>query len=56
MFRVLAVAAFIVAVVLFLVVAVGSPANAPVITDWGFVSVASGLLCLCLEGLPLKVG
>lgn len=56
MFRILAVIAFIVAVILFVVVAIGSPANAPVIQDWGFVSVASGLVCLALEGLPLRVG
>jgi hypothetical protein len=53
MLRLLAVIAFIVAIVLFVVVAIGSPANAPTIQDWGFVSVAAGLTCLALEGVAL---
>lgn len=55
MFRVLAVIAFIIAIVLFIVVAIGSNVD-PHILDWGFVATASGLLCLALEGLPIRVG
>jgi zinc transporter ZupT len=53
--RVLAVAAFIVATVLFVVVAIGNPSNGPTIQDWGFVSTAAGLLCLALEPLMPRV-
>jgi hypothetical protein len=56
MFRILAVIAFIVAIILFVVVAIGSPTNGPTIQDWGFVSVAAGLLCLALEGMPIRLG
>jgi zinc transporter ZupT len=51
MFRILAVIAFIVAIILFVVVAIGSPSDAGTIQEWGFVSVAAGLLCLALEGV-----
>lgn len=54
MFRILAVIAFIIAIVLFIVVAIGGNVD-PHILDWGFVATASGLLCLALEGLPIKV-
>jgi len=53
MFRLLAVIAFIVAIVLFVVVAIGSPTDAGTIQEWGFVSVAAGLTCLALEGVAL---
>jgi hypothetical protein len=53
-FRVLAVIAFIVAIILFVVVAIGSPTNGPTLNEWGFVSVAAGLACLALEGLPIS--
>jgi uncharacterized membrane protein len=49
MLRVLAVVGFIVAVILFVVVAIGSPADAATIQEWGFVSLAAGLACLALE-------
>lgn len=52
-FRVLAIIAFLIAVVLFVVVATGSPSDAGTIQEWGFVSVAAGLACLALEGLPI---
>lgn len=52
-FRVLAIVAFLIADVLFIVVAIGSPTNGPTIQEWGFVSVAAGLACLALEGLPI---
>lgn len=55
MFRVLAVIAFVVAIILFAVVALASSVD-PHVLDWGFVSTAAGLLCLALEGLPLRVG
>lgn len=51
MLRVLAVVAFIIAIVLFVVVAIGTPNNASTINEWGFVSVAAGLLCLALDPL-----
>jgi hypothetical protein len=54
MIRVLAVIAFIVAIVLFVVVAIGNPANGPTIQDWGFVSIAAGLLGLAIEPLVPK--
>ena len=50
MFRILAVIAFIVAIILFVVVAIGSNVD-PHVADWGFVSVAAGLACFALEGL-----
>jgi hypothetical protein len=50
MFRILAVIAFLVAVVLFVVVAIASNVD-PHIADWGFVSLAAGLACLALEPL-----
>lgn len=53
MLRLLAVAAFIVAIILFVVVAIGSPSNGATIQDWGFVSVTAGLLCWALEGVAL---
>jgi hypothetical protein len=56
MFRILAVIAFIVAIVLFVVVAIGNPSNYVTIQDWGFVSAAAGWLCLALDGIPLRVG
>ena len=55
MFRILAVIAFIVATVLFAVYALNTVADAAEL-GWGFVSTAAGLVCLALEGLPLKVG
>jgi hypothetical protein len=51
MFRILAVIAFIIAIILFVVVAIGSPTNGPTINEWGFVATAAGLACLALEGL-----
>lgn len=51
MFRILAVIAFLVAIILFVVVAIGSPTNGATINEWGFVSVAAGLACFALEGL-----
>lgn len=56
MLRVLAVAAFIVAIVLFIVVAIGNPNNPVTIQNWGFVSVAVGLLCLAIDPLVPAVG
>jgi hypothetical protein len=56
MFRILAVIAFIVAVILFVVVAIGSPTNAGTINEWGFVSVAAGLACLALEPFVASIG
>lgn len=55
MFRILAVIAFIIAIVLFIVVAIGSNVD-PHVFDWGLVATAAGLLCLALEGLPINVG
>lgn len=55
MFRLVAVVAFIVAIILFVVVAISSSVD-PHVVDWGFVSLAAGLLALSLEGLPLKMG
>lgn len=54
MFRILAVVAFIVAVVLFAVYALNAIANAAEL-GWGLVSTAAGLVCLALEGLPITV-
>ena len=51
MFRILAVIAFLIAVVLFVVIAIGSPTDAGTIQEWGFVSIAAGLACLALEGI-----
>ena len=56
MFRILAVIAFIVAIVLFVVVAIGSPTDAGTIQNWGFVSVSAGLLCWALEGVAIPRG
>lgn len=53
MLRLLAVIAFIVAIILFVVVAIGSPTNAGTINEWGFVSLAAGLTCFALEGVSL---
>ena len=53
MLRLLAVIAFIVAIILFVVVAIGSPTDAGTITDWGLVSLAAGLACFALEGVAL---
>lgn len=50
MIRILAVIAFIVAIILFAVAALGS--TNPHIFDWGAVAAAAGLLCLALEGIP----
>ena len=55
MFRILAVIAFIVAVVLFAVYALNTLADASEL-GWGFVATAAGLVCLALEGLPIRVG
>lgn len=51
MLRILAVIAFLIAVVLFVVVAIGTPSNGATINEWGFVSLAAGLTCLALEGI-----
>lgn len=54
MFRILAVIAFLaflVAIVLFVVVAIGSPTNGPTLNEWGLAAVAGGLACFALEGL-----
>ena len=56
MLRLLAVIAFIVAIILFVVVAIGSPTDAGTIQEWGFVSTAAGLACLALEGVSLPRG
>lgn len=55
MFRVLAVAGFIVATVLFAVYALNTATDAAEL-GWGFVSTAAGLVCLALDGMPLRVG
>lgn len=55
MFRILAVIAFIVAVVLFAVYALNTLADASEL-GWGFVAMAAGLVCLALEGLPIRIG
>jgi hypothetical protein len=55
MLRILAVAAFIVAIILMVVVAIGSNVD-PHITDWAFVSAFAGLLCWALEGVSLPRG
>lgn len=54
MFRILAVIAFIVAVVLFAVYALNTVSDAAEL-GWGFVATAAGLMCLALEGLPIRV-
>lgn len=53
MLRILAVIAFIIAVILFVVVAIGTPSDAGTIQEWGFVSLAAGLACFALEGVSL---
>lgn len=53
MLRLLAVIAFIVAIILFVVVAIGSPSDGATIQEWGFVSLAAGLACFALEGVVL---
>lgn len=52
--RILAVAAFIVGIILFAVFAL---ASAPNLKDlaWGFVAIAAGLICLALEGVPTRL-
>ena len=55
MFRILAVIAFIVAVVLFAVYALNTITDSAEL-GWAFVATAAGLVCLALEGLPLRVG
>jgi hypothetical protein len=55
MFRILAVIAFIIAVVLFAVYALNTLADSAEL-GWGFVATAAGLVCLALEGLPLRIG
>ena len=55
MLRILAVIAFLIAVVLFIVVAIGGNVD-PHILDWGFVATAAGLLCWALEGVAIPVG
>jgi hypothetical protein len=56
MLRLLAVIAFIVAIILFVVVAIGSPTDAGTIQEWGFVAVAAGLACFALEGVSIPRG
>jgi zinc transporter ZupT len=55
MIRVLAVCAAIVAIVLFVVVAIGNPTDPVSVEAWGFVSVAACLLCIALEPLLPRV-
>ena len=55
MFRILAVIAFIVAVVLFAVYALNTITDSAEL-GWGFVATAAGLVCLALEGLPISIG
>ena len=50
MFRFAAIVAFLIAVVLFVVCAIGTPN--PSTLDWGFVATAAGLACLALEAVP----
>lgn len=56
MLRLLAVIAFLIAIILFVVVAIGSPADAGTIQEWGFVATAAGLACFALEGVSLPRG
>ena len=53
MFRFVAIVAFIVALILFVVVAIGSNVSLRYF-DWGFVSTLAGLLALALEGAPIS--
>lgn len=52
MFRILAVAAFIVATVLFSVYALNTVTDAAEL-GWGFVSTAAGLVALALDGVRI---
>jgi YbbR domain-containing protein len=49
MMRFVAIAAFLVAIILFVIVAVGNPSNPFNLEAWGFVSVSAGFLALALE-------
>lgn len=49
MMRFVAVAAFLVAIVLFVIVAVGNPTNPFTLEAWGLVSVSAGFLAITLE-------
>lgn len=53
MLRLLAVIAFIIGIILFVVVAIGSPTDGATLNEWGFVAVAAGLACFALEGVSL---